>query len=97
MMPLPVCCIDDRFEGYCRPCRHIVRGTMITGEFPRIEDKNVCVTGSIGRGDCGHTCTAIGRSQVLSIEGKAVVRVGDPVTGDIEGQLVTGSDFVFTD
>ena len=74
-----------------------VQGTMMTGEFPRIEDRNVCVTGSLGRGDCGHSCTSVGRSQVLFIEGKPVVRVGDPVTGEIEGRLVTGSDFVFSD
>lgn len=96
-MPLPVCCVGDRFEGFCRVCDHTVQGTMMTGEFPRIEDRNVCVTGSLGRGDCGHTCTSVGRSQVLFIEGKPVVRVGDPVTGEIEGRLVTGSDFVFSD
>lgn len=96
-MPQPVCCIGDRFEGYCLSCGHTVQGTMLTGEFPRIEDKNVCVTGSLGRGDCGHTCTSVGQSQVLLIEGKAVVRVGDPVTGGIEGRMITGSDFVFSD
>ena len=96
-MPQTVCCVGDRFEGYCLSCGHTVQGTMLTGEFPRIEDKNVCVTGSLGRGDCGHTCTSVGQSQVLFIEGKAVVRVGDPVTGGIEGRMITGSDFVFSD
>ncbi len=96
-MPQPVCCIGDRFEGYCLSCGHTVQGTMLTGEFPRIEDKNVCVTGSLGRGNCGHTCTSVGQSQVLFIEGKAVVRVGDPVTGGIEGRMITGSNFVFSD
>ena len=95
-MPQPVCCVGDRFEGYCLSCGHTVQGTMITGEFPSIEDRNVCVTGSAGRGDCGHTCTSVGQSQVLFIEGKAVVRVGDPVTGGIEGEMITGSDFVFS-
>lgn len=95
-MPQPVCCVGDRFEGYCLSCGHTVQGTMITGEFPSIEDRNVCVTGSAGRGDCGHTCTSVGQSQVLFIEGKAVVRVGDPVTGGIEGKMITGSDFVFS-
>lgn len=96
-MPQPVCCVGDRFEGYCLSCGHTVQGTMLTGEFPRIEDKNVCVTGSLGRGNCGHTCTSVGQSQVLFIEGKAVVRVGDPVTGGIEGRMITGSNFVFSD
>ena len=96
-MPQPVCCVGDRFEGYCLSCGHTVQGTIITGEFPCIEYKNVCVTGSLGRGDYGHTCTSVGQSQVLFIEGKAVVRVGDPVTGGIEGRMITGSNFVFSD
>jgi uncharacterized Zn-binding protein involved in type VI secretion len=71
---------------------------MITGEPDRcIEGKDICVTGSIGQGDCGHTCTSVGQSEVWFIEGKPVARVGDPVTGDIEGELITGSDFVNSD
>ena len=85
------------FKGQCRSCGTEVVGYMVSGEFPLIEGKNVCVTGSEGRGSCGHSCTAIGQSQVLFIEGKPVARVGDPVTGEIEGQLITGSDFVNSD
>jgi len=70
---------------------------MISGEFATIEGKNICVTGSTGQGDCGHTCISIGQSAVWKIEGKPVVRIGDPVTGGIEGRLITGSDFVSSD
>ena len=94
-MPQPVCCVGDRFEGFCRVCDHTVQGTMMMILSLAVG----AVLGELldGRGDCGHSCTSVGRSQVLFIEGKPVVRVGDPVTGEIEGRLVTGSDFVFSD
>ena len=97
-MSLPVATVGHRFEGFCRECGARVGGTLVSGEFPTIEGRNICVTGSRGRGDCGHGCTVVGRSAVWRIEGKPVARVGDPVTdGSIEGHIITGSDFVFSD
>lgn len=96
-MTSPVCTVGSRFVGYCRHCSSTVGGTMVDGEFATIEGQNICVTGSIGRGDCGHSCVAVGQSAIWKIEGKEVARVGDPVTGDIEGKLTTGSDFVTSD
>lgn len=98
-MPLPVVTIGHRFEGICHPCGDIiVQGEMVTGEPQRcIEGKDICVTGSIGVGSCGHICESIGQSEVFFIEGLPVVRLGDPVTGDIEGKLIEGSDFVNSD
>lgn len=98
-MPLPVVTIGHKFEGVCHACGDIwVRGEMITGQPDRcIEHKDICVTGSIGRGYCGHTCEAIGKSEVWFIEGIPVVRLGDPVTGNIDGKLIEGSDFVNSD
>lgn len=96
-MGQPVTCVGDLFRGYCSACPGVVVGRMVTGEFLALEGRNVCVTGSIGRDDAGHTCQAIGLSTAVTIEGKAVVRVGDPVTGTIEGVIITGSDFVSAD
>ena len=71
---------------------------MVTGAPDRmIEGMDICVTGSVGLGDCGHTCTSIGQSVVFFIDDIPVVRMGDPVTGTIEGHLITGSDFVNSD
>ena len=96
-MGAPVACVGDSFSGYCRVCKRNVTGTLVSGEFVTIEDKNICVTGSEGRGSCGHSCTVIGQSTVLTIENKPVARVGDPVTGDIEGTITSGSDFITAD
>ena len=97
-MPLPVCTIGHRFRGYCKECDAIVEGTMITGSPDRmIEHMDICVTGSIGQGDCGHTCYSIGQSVVWFIDDLPVVRIGDPVAGTIEGELITGWDFVTSD
>lgn len=97
-MPSPVARIGDTFEGRCSACDgHHVTGTLETGEFVTIEGRNICVTGSIGRGSCGHTCIVQGQSAVWSIEGKQVARVGDPVTGTITGTITSGCDFVETD
>lgn len=96
-MGAPVCTVGHRFEGYCTVCQTWVGGVMVDGEFPTIEGMNICVTGSNGIGDCGHPTQSIGLSAVWKIEGKQVVRIGDPVAGVINGQLVTGSDFVTSD
>lgn len=97
-MSLPVATVGHRFEGVCQACGGVtVRGTLISGEFPTIEGRDICVTGSRGRGDCGHGCTVVGRSAVWRIEGKPVARLGDPVTDGIEGRIITGSDFVSAD
>ena len=89
---LPVACVGDSFSGYCSACEQTVQGIMVEGEFVSIEGKNICVTGSMGRGNCGHTCTAQGTS-VVTIQGNSVVRVGDAVTGTITGTIISGSDF----
>lgn len=93
-MSEPICTVDFEFEGSCSACDGSwVRGKMITGEDKvRINGKPVCVTGSIGRGNCGHTCEAVGQSQVLMINGKKVARVGDPVRGTINGKIITGEN-----
>ena len=89
---LPVACVGDSFSGYCSACEQTVQGIMVEGEFVSIEGKNICVTGSMGRGNCGHTCAAQG-SSFVTIQGKSVVRVGDAVTGTITGTIISGSDF----
>ena len=98
-MPLPVCTVGHRFHGVCHACDDSeVDGMMITGSpVRRIDGLEICVTGSIGVGDCGHMCYSIGQSSVFSIDGMPVVRIGDPVTGDIDGMLITGSDYVRSD
>ena len=97
-MPLPVCTVGHRFIGYCQTCNREVGGVMVTGEPQRtIDGMCICVTGSIGVGDCGHQCRSIGQSVVWDIDGKPVVRIGDMVTDGIEGILVTGSDYVRSD
>lgn len=91
---MPVCTVGHKFVGICQICGP-TQGVMITGSPERqIEGKEICVTGSIGRGDCGHQCMAVGQSEVFFIDGLPVVRVGDPVTNGIEGELIEGSDFV---
>lgn len=98
-MGQPVCTVEHRFTGWCYECEAAVGGSMVTGADPDIciEGKPICVDGSEGRGDCGHPCHAVGKSTVFKIMGKPVARVGDPVEGIIVGQLVSGSDFVFSD
>lgn len=98
-MPEPVVTVDHKFEGRCKLCNNrLVTGKMITGsDFVDIEGKPVCVDGSIGLGECGHTCESEGKSEVWFIEGKPVVRLGDPVRGNIVGKLIEGSDFVESD
>lgn len=97
-MPEPVVTIGHKFRGYCNICDKMVEGEMITGASERrIEGKDICVTGSIGRGYCGHTTKAIGQSEVFFIDGIPVVRLGDPVKDVIDGVLIEGSDFVRAD
>lgn len=98
-MGSPIATIDCEFEGTCSACDGAtVRGKMITGVAKTtINGKAICVTGSVGQGYCGHTCTAIGQSQVLTINGQKVARVGDPVQGTINGKIVTGVDKVTCD
>ena len=98
-MPLPVVHVGCEFEGQCLICdgSPIVRGKMIDGEFATIDGNPICVTGSIGLSNCGHMCYSVGQSVVWYINSKPVVRIGDPVQGDIIGKLVTGSDYVNSD
>lgn len=97
-MSAPVAHIGDEFEGKCLSCDgEIRRGKIITGEFVTIGGQGIAVTGSVGQGYCGHTCTVIGQSESLSINGKQIARIGDPVTGEIIGTIITGSDFVASD
>lgn len=97
-MPLPVVTIGHKFKGYCKICGNMVEGEMITGAPERrIEGMDICVTGSIGQGYCGHTTKAIGQSEVFFINGIPVVRQGDPVKDVIDGELIEGSDFVRSD
>lgn len=91
-----VATVTCRFRGYCSSCDETVEGSMVDGEFVTINGKNVCVVGSKGVGDCGHTTYVVAGSSVWSIEGKPVARVGDPVAGIIDGQIITG-EFVQAD
>lgn len=98
MSPAPVTTVGCAFEGYCNACSKMVRGKMIAGASERsIEGKDICVDGSPGRGDCGHSCVAVGGSAVWKIDGLPVVRKGDRVTGGIDGLIIEGSDFVNSD
>lgn len=56
-MSLPVVTVGHKFEGICHLCGDmLVQGEMITGQPDRcIDYKDICVTGSIGLGYCGHT------------------------------------------
>lgn len=93
-----IACIGHEFAGVCHACDDLtVHGVLVTGEFATIEGQNICVTGSEGVGNCGHRCTVIGKSQVFFINGIPVARVGDPVTGDIDGVIITGCDYAFAD
>lgn len=98
-MSLPIVTVGHKFEGICHICGdRKVQGEMITGAPERqIEGKDICVSGSIGLGYCGHTCEAIGQSEVFYIDNMPVVRLGDPVTGNIEGRLIEGWDFATSD
>lgn len=98
-MGLPIVTVGHKFEGICLACGgRLVQGEMITGASERqIEGKDICVTGSIGLGYCGHTCEAIGKSEVFFLDNMPVVRLGDPVTGNIEGKLIEGWDFATSD
>lgn len=96
-MSRPVATVGSRFEGYCSACAARVGGLLVEGSFMTIEGRAVCVSGSAGRGDCGHACAAVGQSAVWSIEGKPVARAGDPVAGVIEGHIVSGCDWVAAD
>ncbi len=91
----PVATIGSEFRGYCDACHESVTGKMITGEaYFGIDDKYICVTGSIGQGSCGHTCHAIGMSRVLLINGLNVAREGDPVEGTISGEITSGNPWL---
>jgi uncharacterized Zn-binding protein involved in type VI secretion len=96
-MPSPVAREGSQFTGYCSACDSHVSGLMHSSEHVLIEGLGVCVTGSPGTGYCGHGCVAVGGSAVLSVNGRPVARVGDPVTGTITGTITTGNDFVFSD
>lgn len=92
----PVARAGDTFSGYCSSCEHDVTGTIDenTCEFVVIDGARVCVDGTTGTGSCGHTCTVVAQSITTVINDKAVARLGDPVTGTIEGSITSGSDFV---
>lgn len=91
-MGAPIATVGCRFEGSCSACDGAwVGGTLISGEpNTSINGNAICATGSIGRGDCGHTCTVVGQSAIVSINGHTLARVGDPVTGTINGRITTG-------
>lgn len=88
--------VGSRFEGYCSACDEHVQGSMVEGEFVTVEGKNVCVVGSRGVGDCGHTTYAHTGSSVAKINGSPIARVGDEVKGTIDGNIITG-EFVKLD
>lgn len=98
-MPSPIACTGDVFTGNCSGHKGhpSVTGVIVTGEFVTIEGQNIAVTGSVGVGGCGHTCTVIGLSDIFRINGIQVARAGDPVVGTITGTIVTGSDFCTSD
>lgn len=98
-MSAPIACTGDVFVGNCSGHKGnpSVSGVIITGEFVTIEGENIAVTGCVGLGGCGHSCTVIGLSQIVTINGKQVARVGDPVVGTINGTIVSGSDFCSAD
>lgn len=98
-MSLPIVTVGHKFEGICHVCGdRLVQGEMITGAVSRqIEGRDICITGSIGLGYCGHTCEAIGMSQVFYLDHLPVVRIGDPVTGNIDGKLIEGWEFATSD
>lgn len=87
----PVATIGCTFEGYCTICGENVTGTLITGEFPTIDDQNICVVGSTGVGSCGHTTQVVSGSSVWFIEDKAVARIGDQVSNNINGTITSGT------
>lgn len=91
-----VATVDCLFRGYCEPCDETVTGRLVEGEFCMIEGKNICVIGSLGIGDCGHTTHVATGSSVWSINSKPVARVGDEVRGQIDGVIITGT-FVNSD
>lgn len=97
MAAQPIACIGDTFKGICEACGEEVTGTLTTGEFIRIDGHNICVTGSVGIGSCGHSCRVVGQSTVMQIEGKNVARLGDPVTDGIDGIITSGSDLMATE
>lgn len=91
-MPSPVCAVGSKFQGHCSACDGSwVEGEIVEGEFVTIDGKNICVTGSLGRGYCGHETRAVGQSAVWRVNGKQVARVGDPVQGTITGTLTQGT------
>lgn len=98
-MGSPIACTTDVFVGNCsgHDGHPSVTGVIVTGEFVTIDGNNVAVTGSVGIGGCGHSCTVIGLSKVFRINGAEVARVGDPVVGTITGTIVSGADYCKTD
>ncbi|MGN1038709.1 MAG: hypothetical protein ACI4P0_04870 [Mailhella sp.] len=98
-MSEPVARTNDVFIGTCSAHKGnpTVAGVIITGEFPTVEGENMAVTGCVGLGECSHTCTVIGCSKVVTINGIPIARVGDPVVGTITGVIVTGADFFTSD
>lgn len=91
-MGAPIATVGCRFEGSCSACDGAwVGGTLISGEpNTSINGNAICATGSIGRGDCGHSTTVVGQSAVVQINGHTLARVGDPVQGTINGRITTG-------
>lgn len=97
MCPSPVARNGDAFEGHCSVCNLDVTGVLESSEHIKIDGEPVCVDGCSGLGSCRHTCTVLGGSTLLYINGKAAARVGDAVTGDITGHITTGSSLIASD
>lgn len=91
-----VAVVGSMFTGWCSGCEEQVTGYMVEGAFVTIHGKNICVVGSRGVGSCGHDTYVAAGSEVFTIHDKPVARVGDPVAGMINGELIEG-EFVLSD
>ena len=77
-----VATIGCSFEGDCSKHHH----GHFTGTFQysgsvvvSINDRQVCVTGTVGQATCGCWVQAIGQSKSIALNGLPVARLGDPI------------------
>ena len=98
-MPIAVATVGDTFEGNCSRCDDSphVTGTITTGEFLQINGKNVAVDGSVCVASCGHSGTLQATAVVLKVNGKAVGRIGDSVSGFANSKVTSAPNVIFTD